>query len=140
MLLRLQHHPRDVTMPRLIGRSHLLSTILGMIALLAAGTAAKAQSVFDGLWSVQIVSQAGPCGQGYVTYPVRIVHGIVQSAGTMSGAVAGRVDRRGVVRVSVSSGAHRAHGAGRLSSSRGSGRWTSPTNGCSGYWTAARQG
>ncbi len=127
-------------MPRLIGRSHLLSAVLGIGALLAAGTAAKAQSVYDGLWSVQIVSQSGPCGQGYVTYPVRIARGIVQNTGSMSGAVAGRVDRRGVVRVSVSSGVQRAQGVGRLSSYRGSGRWSSPTTGCSGYWTAARKG
>jgi len=131
---------KDVTMPKLIGRSHLLSLVLGIIALIAAGTAAQAQAVYDGLWSVQIVSQAGPCGQGYVTYPVRIARGIVQNAGSMSGAVAGRVDRRGAVRVSVSSGGQSAQGVGRLSSSRGSGRWSSPTSGCSGYWTATRQG
>ena len=127
-------------MPKLIGRSHLLSAVMAIIALLAAGTAAQAQAVYDGLWSVQIVSQAGPCGQGHVTYPVKITRGIVQNAGSMSGAVAGRVDRRGVVRVSVSSGAQSAQGVGRLSSSRGSGRWTSPTSGCSGQWTAARRG
>src|SRR5690242_2221187 len=92
---------------------------------------------YDGLWSVQIVSQAGSCGQGSVTYPVRIVRGVVYNAGTMSGAVSGRVDRRGLVRVSVSSGAQQAHGSGRLSGYRGSGRWASPTNGCSGYWRAA---
>ena len=127
-------------MPKAIRRLHLRSAIPGLVVLLTAGTAAQAQAVYDGLWSVQIVSQAGPCGQGHVTYPVRISRGIVQNAGSMSGAVAGRVDRRGAVRVSVSSGGQSAQGVGRLSSSRGSGRWSSPTSGCSGYWTAARQG
>ena len=58
-------------MPGLIGRSHLLSPVVGIITALAASTAAQAQSTFDGLWRVQIVSQAGVCGQGYTTYPVR---------------------------------------------------------------------
>ena len=120
--------------------SYRLAPVLGTITVLATGTAAHAQAAFDGLWSVQIVSQAGPCGQGYVTYPVRIVRGTVQNAGNMSAFVGGRVDRRGVVRVSVSSGGQQAHGAGRLSPSSGTGRWSSPTNGCSGFWIARRQG
>src|SRR3954465_2101686 len=110
-------------MPKPLRRTYLLSPVLGIIALTTASTAAQAQSAFDGLWSVQIVSQAGSCGQGYVTYPVRIVRGVVQNAGSMAGSVVGRVDRRGVIRVSVSSGAQQAQGSGRLSGYRGSGRW-----------------
>jgi hypothetical protein len=127
-------------MPGFIDRSHLLSTVLGIITVLAAGTAAKAQSTFDGLWRVQIVSQAGVCGQGYVTYPVRIVGGVMQNAGSMSFAVSGQVDRRGAVRVSLSGGGQSASGVGRLSRASGTGQWFSPTIGCSGFWTAARQG
>ena len=127
-------------MPRLTKRTYLLSAVLGIVALPAAGTAAKAQSAFDGLWSVQIVAQAGACGSGYVTYPVRIMRGVVQNAGSASFAVVGRVDQRGVIRVSIASGADRANAAGRLSRTNGSGRWNSPTRGCSGYWTAVRQG
>src|SRR5215213_4897455 len=127
-------------MPRPFRPTRLLSPVLGIIALATASTAAQAQFAFDGLWSVQIVSQAGSCGQGYVTYPVRIVRGVVQNAGSMAGSVAGRVDRRGVIRVRVSSGSQQAHGSGRLSRYSGSGRWASPTRGCSGYWRAARQG
>jgi hypothetical protein len=116
-----------------------VGAVLGTLAVLTTGPA-QAQSAFDGLWSVQIVSQYGSCGQGYVTYPVRIVRGIVYNAGSMSGSVGGRVDRRGAVRVSVSSGGAQAHGSGRLSGYSGAGRWNSPTNGCGGYWRAARQG
>ena len=125
-------------MPGLIThtRTYLLFAILGIVTMLAAGTAAKAQSVFDGLWSVQIVAQAGACGSGSVTYSVMIVGGVVQYAG----AIAGRVDRQGDIRVSIASGADRANATGRLSGINGSGRWVSPTRGCSGYWTAARQG
>ena len=127
-------------MPGLTKRTYLLSAVLGIVALPAAGTAAKAQSVFDGLWSVQIVAQAGPCGSGYVTYPVRITGGVLQNAGSRPFAISGRVDRRGAVSVSIATGADRADASGRLSGSSGSGRWASPTRGCSGYWTAARQG
>src|SRR4051812_31368086 len=118
-------------MLRRAGCSYRLAPVLGTMTVLATAAAAHAQATFDGLWSVQIVSQAGPCGQGYVTNPVRIARGTVQNAGNQSAFVAGRVDRRGVVRVSLSSGAQQAHGAGRLSPSSGSGRWSSPTNGCS---------
>ena len=125
-------------MPGLIThtRTYLLFAILGIVTMLAAGTAAKAQSVFDGLWSVQIVAQAGACGSGSVTYSVMIVGGVVQYAG----AIAGRVDRQGDIRVSIASGAGRANATGRLSGINGSGRWVSPIRGCSGYWTAVRQG
>ena len=127
-------------MPRFLARTFLLPAILGLVFVLAAGTVAKAQSAFDGLWSVQIVAQPGPCGSGYVTYPVRIVGGVLHNAGGMSFAVSGRVDRRGLVRVSLATGADRANAAGRLSGSSGSGQWTSPTRGCSGTWTAVRRG
>ena len=46
-------------MPGLIGRSHLLSPVVGIITALAASTAAQAQSTFDGLWRVQIVLKPG---------------------------------------------------------------------------------
>jgi len=124
----------------LAGRSHRLSPVAGIIAVLATCTAAQAQSTFDGLWSVQIVPQAGTCGRGYVTYPVNIVRGVVRNAGNMSFDVSGQVGRTGSVRVSLSGAGHTASGAGRLSSSSGSGRWSSPTIGCSGFWIARRQG
>ena len=120
--------------------SYRLAPVLGTITVLATGTAAHAQATFDGLWSVQIVTQAGPCGRGYLSYPARIVQGTVQNAGTMSFDVSGQVDRRGAVRVSLSGAGHTASGNGRLSSSTGTGRWSSPTIGCSGYWIARRQG
>src|SRR3954466_5874724 len=109
-------------MPKPLRRTYLLSPVLGIIALTTASTTAQAQSAFDGLWSVQIISQAGSCGQGSVTYPVRIVRGFVQNAGTMNAYVAGRVNRSGAVSVSVSSGGQQAHGSGRLSGYGGAGR------------------
>src|SRR4051794_41784880 len=85
-------------MLRRTGCPYRLAPVLGTMTVLATGTAAHAQAAFDGLWSVQIVSQAGPCGQGYVTYPVRIVRGTVQNAGNQSAFVAVRGGRRGGVR------------------------------------------
>ena len=78
-------------MLRRVGCSYRLSPVLGTVTVLATGTAAQAQATFDGLWSVQIVSQAGPCGLGYVSYPARIVQGTVQNAGTISFDVSGQV-------------------------------------------------
>ena len=121
-------------------RIHPFSAVLGLTGVALGAATAQAQSAFDGLWSVQIVSQSGSCGQGSVSYPVRIAGGSVQNAGSMGGAIAGRVDGRGNVRVSVSGSGQQAYGSGRLTRSSGSGRWTSPTSGCAGYWRAARQG
>ena len=121
-------------------RTYQLSAVLGIAAVLAAGAAAKVQPAYDELWSVQIVAQGDSCGSEAATYPVRMVGGVVQYAGNLSLAVSGRVNQRGVVRVRIAVGTDRANATGRLSGSNGSGRWVSPTRGCSGYWTAARQG
>src|SRR4051812_49935669 len=105
-------------MLRRAGCSSRLAPVLGTITVLATAAAAHAQAAFDGLWSVQIVSQAGPCGQGYVTYPVRIVRGTVQNAGNQSAFVAARVDPRGAARGSARGGGPPAPPAGAPSPPR----------------------
>src|SRR5262249_28215500 len=102
---------------------------------------ATARSGFDGLWSVSIVTEAGPCERG-LRYPVRIVGGAIRhapEAGFTDFNLSGRVDQRGFVRVSVSRGEHNGQGSGRLSGNSGSGTWHSPTLGCSGTWSAERR-
>src|SRR4051812_50027400 len=115
-------------MLRRAGCSYRLAPFLGTMTVLATAAAAHAQATFDGLWSVQIVSQAGPCGQGYVTYPVRIARGTVQNAGNQSAFVAGRGGRRGGGRGSLSSGGHQTPGGGRLSPSGGAGPGGGPAH------------
>ncbi|MBI3436073.1 MAG: hypothetical protein HY056_13515 [Proteobacteria bacterium] len=113
---------------------------ISMLAF-AGGVSAQAQSRYDGVWSVVIVTERGTCDRAY-RYPVRIARGIVGHGPGADTAfnISGRVGRGGSVHVSVKRGGQGASGHGRLSRDTGSGRWKSSSNECSGYWTAERRG
>ncbi|MCC6888550.1 MAG: hypothetical protein IT536_08460 [Hyphomicrobiales bacterium] len=115
---------------------------LGMLALLCVAALperASAQRMFDGNWSVLIVTQRGNCDRAY-RYGITISGGRVIYQG---GAVNfdGRVAANGTVSVRVTSGTASATGSGRLSRNSGQGRWSGQSNNerCSGYWTAERR-
>ena len=119
---------------------------LSALALLAwltatAATPAFAQSRYDGLWSVLIITENGTCDRGY-RYPLRIARGRVNHANpaSLSFTIRGNVASGGAIRVSVSRGQQSAHGTGRLSRSAGAGRWRTTSGQCSGIWTAERRG
>ena len=119
----------------------IVGFLFGASAIVGIADQAAAHTRFDGLWSVAIVTEQGSCQRGY-RYPVAIVNGIIEQApeeSNSSFAIAGRVATSGAVRVSVRSGDQLAHGSGRLRAAIGQGRWTSPTSGCAGYWTAERR-
>ena len=112
------------------------------VAQAKATKAAKAPSAasYDGLWTVLIVTQDGPCDRSY-RYPVRISRGNVRHAGGEAFfSIQGQVNARGGVSVTVSRDGHQAHGTGRLSGTSGGGSWTAGGGACSGQWTAARRG
>jgi hypothetical protein len=119
----------------------MFGLLLGVGIVVSIAPPAAARTSFDGLWSVQIVTEQGGCDRGY-RYPVAIVNGAVRHAtneGDPSFIIAGNVTPRGAVRVTVRRGDQFAEGSGRLSLSTGGGRWRSQTGGCSGYWTAERR-
>jgi hypothetical protein len=112
------------------------------VALLTLSTVpAHAQAAFDGLWSVLIATQTGPCDAAY-RYPVRISGGRVTYAGGGSFNISGRVSGNGAVTVTVRRGNQSASGTGRLSRNAGSGRWRgrSSSSACAGNWSAERRG
>jgi hypothetical protein len=102
----------------------------------AAGFAvapASAESPYDGLWNVTIVTKSGSC-EPTARYPLTVSDGKV----TASGAdVSGKVGREGSVRVSIGA----AYANGQLSGNTGSGKWNGASGGvpCSGRWEASRQ-
>jgi len=102
--------------------------------------AARAQSgAFDGLWSVLIHTQSGPCDAAY-RYPARIVGGrVVQAENDFSYQITGVVTSSGAIAVTVSQGLGSATGRGRLSGSRGGGRWSTSGGQCFGMWSAIRR-
>jgi hypothetical protein len=94
---------------------------------------------FDGLWSVSILTQAGPCSAAY-RYPARIVGGQVSGVGNdFSYQISGAVVASGAILVTVSQGGQSATGYGRLRGASGGGRWTAAGNQCYGTWTALRR-
>ena len=118
--------------------------------LAATATVASAQAApkrvtharshaFDGLWSVSILTQAGPCSSSY-RYPARIVGGQVRQTGNdFSYQISGAVVASGAILVTVSQGGQSATGYGRLRGASGGGRWTAGGNQCYGTWSAVRR-
>lgn len=115
-----------------------LSAVVFTASLL--GSPAMARTVFDGAWSVLIVTDRGTCDRAY-RYALRITDGQV-SYDDPNFSVSGRVDGGGRVRVAVSAGGQSATGYGRLSGNSGQGLWNgrSAVSQCSGHWEAERRG
>jgi hypothetical protein len=114
----------------------------GLLAAVCAGfpsSTVSARSIYDGEWSVLIVTQRGSCDRAY-RYGVQIVNGnIVDGGGIVT--LSGRVASSGSIRVAVSYGSSRASGSGHLSRGAGRGNWSgrSGPDVCSGFWTAERR-
>jgi hypothetical protein len=118
---------------------HLAAAVVVAASALAPAPAA-ARTVFDGQWSVLIVTNNGPCDRAY-RYGLAIQDGAVIYQGSASVNVAGKVARNGAVKVRVWAGQQGASGEGRLSRSDGSGTWQGigSMGSCSGVWTAERR-
>jgi hypothetical protein len=106
------------------------------IILTAAGLTAApalAQTPYDGLWNVTIVTKSGSC-EASAHYPLTVTDGKVSAPGA---EVSGRVGREGTVKVSIGA----AYANGQLSGNSGSGKWNGASGGvpCSGRWEASRQ-
>jgi hypothetical protein len=117
----------------------LIAGLLAAVVVLAAGSAARARTGFDGIWSVTIITDSGACDRAY-RYPLRIANGrVYQASEGESFNIFGHVQPSGRVVVAVSRDGQRADGSGRLSGRRGQGVWSSPA-GCAGRWEADRRG
>ena len=119
--------------------SRFASMLTALAVVTATSEIASARTGYDGVWSVVIHAEAGPCSGAY-RYPIAIVNGSLRHVdpNDQSFNIYGRVAARGQVRVTVSRGDQRATGVGRLSGAAGGGTWRSP-NGCAGHWEAERR-
>jgi hypothetical protein len=122
-----------------LSRSLLPSILTAFAVVTTTSEMASARTGYDGVWSVIVHADAGPCSGAY-RYPIAIVNGSVRHVDPNDQMfdVYGRVASRGQVRVTVSRGDQRATGVGRLSRAGGGGTWRSP-NGCGGRWEAERR-
>jgi hypothetical protein len=109
---------------------------LGCALLAATGLAAApavAQTPYDGLWEVTIVTKAGSC-EPSTHSTLTVADGKITAPGA---DVSGSIGREGLVRVSI----HGAYANGQLSGNAGRGKWNGASAGvpCSGHWEASRQ-
>jgi hypothetical protein len=110
---------------------------IGTVALatLFAGAAAPAlaQSPYDGLWQVTIVTNSGTC-EPTASSTLTVTDGKISGPGAN---VSGNIGREGFVKVSING----AYANGQLNGNSGSGKWNGASAGipCSGRWQASRQ-
>jgi len=122
-------------------RLSVLAAVAMASVLIAAATPSEARKrgPYDGLWSVSIHTQAGPCDPSY-RYPARIIGGQIRQADNdFSYQISGTVVSSGGIAVIVSKGGQAATGYGRLHGSIGGGRWSAGGNACYGTWSAMRR-
>ena len=114
--------------------------VAGFAIAAALASPASARTVYDGNWSVLIVTKRGPCDSAY-RYGLSIRDGQVFYQGSAPVNVRGRVSAAGQVRVMVSAGSQGASGFGRLSRRYGEGEWrgVGSMGTCIGTWSAERR-
>lgn len=112
---------------------------IGSLFLVSAVTLATsvaplmAQTPYDGLWSVTVVTKSGSC-EPETRSTLTISDGKISAVGA---DVTGSIGREGAVKVSIGG----AYANGQLSGNAGSGKWNGASGGipCSGRWEASRQ-
>jgi type 1 fimbria pilin len=114
-------------------RASLSASFLIVAAATLAAAPATAQTPYDGLWNVTIVTKSGSC-EPSARSTLTVADGKVSAPGA---AVSGSIGREGLVRVSING----AYANGQLSGNAGSGKWNGASAGvpCSGRWEASRQ-
>ena len=118
-------------------RNRIRASFSAFILAAAAGALttvpAAAQTPYDGLWNVTIVTKSGSC-EPTARSTLTVADGKVSAPGA---AVSGSIGREGLVRVSING----AYANGQLSGNAGSGKWNGASGGipCSGRWQASRE-
>jgi hypothetical protein len=121
-------------------RAIIFGTILALAGIASTAGTASARTIYDGAWSVLIVTMSGSCDSSY-RYGVQINDGLVTYDGVAPITLQGRVTAKGAVRVIVTAGSQYADGSGKLTRNRGGGLWKGQgTNSvCAGTWQAERR-
>jgi len=120
-----------------VSRSILALTIASTTIGASVPSNAAGRSIYDGQWSVEILTQRGDCDRS-LRYSLRIIDGHVQ-ADDQRYQVEGAVAPSGAIRVVVAEAGRSASGIGHLTRDRGRGQWRTSTNECAGEWVAARR-
>jgi hypothetical protein len=121
-------------------RAIALGTVLALTGSAATTGAAFARTIYDGPWSVLIVTRSGSCDPSY-RYGLQISDGVVTYDGGGLINMQGRVTPKGAVRVIVQGAGQWADGSGKLTRNQGSGVWKGQgaSSACAGVWQAERR-
>ena len=108
-----------------------VSALVGVAGLAVAP--AVAETPYDGLWNVTIVTKAGTC-EPSTHSTLTVTDGKISAPGA---DVSGSIGREGLVRISING----AYANGQLNGNAGRGKWNGASAGvpCSGWWEASRQ-
>jgi|SRR5256714_15125076 len=103
------------------------------VSAISLAAPAMAQTPYDGLWNVTVVTKSGSC-EPETRSTLTIMDGKISAPGS---EVSGSIGREGLVKVSIGG----AYANGQLSGNAGSGKWNGASAGipCSGRWEASRQ-
>jgi hypothetical protein len=106
--------------------------VYSFIASIGLVGTSLAQTPYDGVWEVIVLTKAGSC-EPSARYPLTIADGRVSGVADVSGSIG----RDGLVKVSI----HGAYANGQLNGNGGSGKWNGASGriACSGRWEASRQ-
>jgi len=115
-------------------RRNRIGLALCASVLTGAISPALAQSPYDGLWTVTIITNTGSC-EPTASSTLTVTDGKISAPGT---DVTGSIGHEGLVKVSING----AYANGQITGNSGSGKWNGASAGipCSGRWHASRQG
>jgi hypothetical protein len=118
----------------------VLGSVIALSGIASSAGTAFARNIYDGNWSVLIVTRSGSCDPTY-RYGVQISDGMVLYQGGGPITMQGRVTPKGAVRVIVRAGSQWADGSGRLTRNTGGGVWKGQgmSSACAGTWQAERR-
>ena len=106
------------------------------VVIMSMGVATAEPRAFNGLWTVQLVTESGLCSR--YSYAVAIQNGSVRLAsGGDAASITGQIARNGKVGLSIQNSMASGTASGRLWANAGAGTWQVSSL-CSGRWTARR--
>ena len=130
---------------RKLGSGVTALAVAGLLTALAATSSgrgvARATRAFDGIWSVSIYTQSGPCDPSY-RYPARIIGGQIRQADNdFSYQLSGVVVSSGAIAVTVTKSGQSATGYRPVARQQTAAAAGAPQSvQCYGIWNAVRRG
>jgi type 1 fimbria pilin len=124
-------------------RAALVAILCALLAALsfaarASGTQPISLTPYDGVYSVEITTSAGPCEKTYHG-SITVTGGQISASSEPGASASGIIEDDGTVSLSFRENGQIANVGGKMRAHQGRGPWSSPTAECGGWWRAERQ-